>query len=183
MMKTRRLNPEQARPRARRQWLAACIAVGALLPVVADAQVPAVVTLKAGLQTVAGGNTLVLTITEVGASDSSSTVTIEFLDARDQRRAFKSAATLQRGRPVHLRLQLPTAVGYDQLRPIVTITPLANPHGSRPIVGLEELEVQAFRVVTKGGSCALFVTDDHDTTKGSGAQPSCPGWELSLTAK
>jgi hypothetical protein len=168
------------RSRALRKWLVLCVAIGALLPVVGDAQGPVAVTLKAGLNHFAPGNLAVLTVSEVGAADAATTVMIEFLDAKDQRRGFKATTTLQRGKPVQLRLLIPRTEGFAQLRPIVTLKPGGNFLGSRPIVVFEELEVDTLRVVPKDGPCAVRM-HDQDTTPGSGAEPNCPGWDDNQT--
>jgi hypothetical protein len=164
------------RSRALRKWLVLCAAVGALLPVVGDAQAPTAVTLKGGLQHFGGGNFAVLTVSEVGPADAATSVTIEFLDAKGQRRGFKAATTLKPDKPVQLRVQIPRALGFEQLRPSVSLRPGGNFLGSRPIVVLEELEIDTLRVVPKGGSCAVRM-HDQDTSTGSSAEPNCPGWD------
>lgn len=168
------------RSRVLRRRLVLCAAVVALVPLAGDAQAPTLVTLKAGLHYFAPGNVAVLTVSEVGAMDSATAVTIEFLDARDQRRGFKATTVLQRGKPVQLRVLIPKTGGFDQLRPVVTLKPGGNFLGSRPIVVLEELEVDTLRAVTKGDGCAVRM-HDQDTTPGSGAEPNCPGWDENQT--
>ena len=106
---------------------------------------PTVTVLKSGLHSIFEGHTLLLTVTEVGSTTSTSAVTIEFLDASDQRRGFASG-TLKRAAPRatagrhSCRSRLSTA-----LRAIVKITPLTNGAASEPIVGLEDLDADSFR--------------------------------------
>ena len=168
-----KFNQGQTRSGRARRWFAVSVLAGAMLPALGSAQTTsgAVVTvLKSGLHSIFEGHTLLLTVTEVGSTTSTSTVTIEFLDALDKRRGFASG-TLKRGGQVRLPVAIPAGAGYQQLRAIVKITPLTNAEGSEPIVGLEDLDITSLQVTPK----ALFSVD---STGGSGAEGDCGGWQV-----
>jgi len=160
-----------------RRWFAVCVLVGALLPALGTAQTSGGPTtvLKSGLHSIFEGHTLLLTVTEVGSTASTSTVTIEFLDALDQRRGF-ATGTMKRGRqPVELAVAIPAGAGYQRLRAIVKITPLTNGEGSEPIVGLEDLDADSLRVVPKV-FCSLQPIDPD-------VEPNCDGgWQINRLA-
>ncbi len=156
-----------------RRWFAVCVLTGALLPALGTAQTSGGPTavLKSGLHSIFEGHTLLLMVTEVGSTASTSTVTIEFLDALDQRRGF-ATGTMKRGRqPVQLAVAIPAGAGYQRLRTIVTITSLTNAEGSEPIVGLEDLDATALTVTPR----ALF---SFHPVGGSGAEGDCGGWQV-----
>jgi hypothetical protein len=164
----------QTRSNTFRRWAALCVLGCALLPRLGAAQVVTgsmVTVLKSGLHSVLGGDALLLSAVEVGSPTSVSEVTIEFLDAADQRRAFASG-TLQRGRPVRSRVAIPAGVGRDQLRVIVRIRPLTNGEASEPIVGLEDLNADSFQVVPK------VICAASNPSVGSGAEGNCDGWSV-----
>jgi hypothetical protein len=179
MVNNRTLNRRPARPRRVGQWLAMCVAVGALLPVVGDAQAPRSVTLKAGLHHFGGGNIAVLTVVEAGASGSTAgtSVTIEFFDAKDQRRGSRSATLLQ-GKPVQLQVQIPATVRYEQLRPVVFLKPGSNFLTTRPTAVFEELEIDTLRAATKGGGCSPGPLAQYDPAVDDNAQGDCTGWNV-----
>ena len=163
----------QTRSGRARRWLAVSVLAGALLPALGTAQTSSgttVTVLKSGLHSIFEGHTLLLTVTEVGSTTSTSTVTIEFLDALDQRRGFASG-TLKRARHVQLPVAIPAGAGYQRLRAIVKITPLTNAAASEPIVGLEDLDITSLQVIPK----ALFSVEP---TGGSGAEGDCGGWQV-----
>ena len=152
-----------------RRWFAVFVLAVVLLPTLGTAQVYPTVILKSGANSVFEGHTLLLTVTEVGSTTSTSSVTIEFLDALDVRRGFASG-TLKRKGQVQLPVAIPAGAGYQQLRAIVKITPLTNAEGSEPIVSLEDLDITSLQVVPR----ALFSVD---STGGSGAEGDC-GWQV-----
>jgi hypothetical protein len=128
--------------------------------------VETVVVLKSSF--VSTYHSLQLTIADVGAADSTSEVTIEFRDASDKQRAFTSDV-LVRSQPLRLRVR--AEGGREQFRAIVTIKSLTNAEGSEPIVGLEDIDANAFRIDTKP-PCA-------PASFGSGgAQGNCGGWRV-----
>ena len=156
-----------------RRWFAICVLAGALLPALGTAQTSGGPTtvLKSGLHSIFEGHTLLLTVTEVGSTTSTSTVTVEFLDALDQRRGFVSG-TLKRKGLVQLPVAIPAGAGYQRLRAIVKITPLTNGAGSEPIVGLEDLDITSKQVIPKG----LFSVGPIDN---DGAEGDCGGgWQV-----
>ncbi len=161
----------QTRSGRTRRWFAVSVLIGALLPALGTAQTGSpTVILKSGLHSVFEGHTLLLTVTETGSTTSTSTVTIEFLDALDQRRGFASG-TLKRGRQVQLPAAIPAGAGYQQLRAIVKFTPLTNGEASEPIVGLEDLDITSLQVIPK----TLFA---FEPIGGSGAEGDCGGWQV-----
>jgi hypothetical protein len=175
MLNNRTLN--QGRSRTFRKWLVLCVCVGALLPMAGDAQGLSTV-LKSGLQTVPGGHVLEFTASEAGALDSASIVTVEFRDAADKQRAFKSA-TLKRNQPVILRLMVPKTVESTKLRTVVKYTPIINALGSEPFALLEDVD-PAFAVIP-GDVCAIPAMDS-DTSVGGGAEGNCGGWRVTFTS-
>ena len=81
----------QTRSARARRWLAVCCArrrPASRARHRTDVEWYNVTVLKSGLHSIFEGHTLLLTVTEVGSTTSASTVTIEFLDALDQRRAI-----------------------------------------------------------------------------------------------
>jgi hypothetical protein len=174
MWKNRTLNQGQARTRACRRWLALCLTVSALLPVVGSAQAPPVVTLKSGLHSVPGGDEFLLTVAEVGSSRAAATVAIEFRDALNKQRAIFSG-TLTLTQPVRLRLRIPPTVRFDQLRAIVTIRALAFWEESAPIATLEDIDVDSFRVVPAGPPCTVTLATEVPSGGGD-TEGNCDGW-------
>jgi hypothetical protein len=112
---------------------------------------------------------LLLTIAEVGAADSTSEVTIEFRDASDKQRAFTSGV-LVRAQPLRLRVRA-DAGAREQFYAVVMIRPLTNAAGSEPTAGLEDIDTNSLRVDTKP-PCA------PPSVGGVGAQGNCGGWRV-----
>jgi hypothetical protein len=171
------LNAGRPRSRNLRRWLALGVAVGIVLPVLGDAQEPKVTVLKSGLHSVPAGHTLHAILVEVGAATSTSAVTIEFRDALDRRRAFVSG-TLQRSRPVRLRLTIPTTIARDEVRVIVRAQSVADGVKSERILTLEDLDVDSFQVTTKGGGCAIPFSENPSA--GSGPEFNCEDWSVTF---
>jgi hypothetical protein len=130
------------------------------------AQTTSVLELKSALFSVFG--TPQLTVAEVGSLTSSSTVQIEFRDARDNRLSIKTG-TLNRKTPVRARLAVP---GGQQVRVIVRITGLVASAASRPVVSLEDLAPGLNLVLETQPPCA----PRHSV--GGGAQGNCGGWQI-----
>jgi len=162
----------QTRSGRARRWFAVCALVGALVPALGTAQTSGGPTtvLKSPLHSIFEGHTLLLTVTEVGSTTSTSTVTIEFLDALDQRRGFASG-TLKRKGHVQLPVAIPAGAGYQRLRAIVKITPLTNGEASQPIVGLEDLDITSKQVIPKGLFSVAPIGPE-------GAEGDCGGWQV-----
>ena len=161
----------QTRSGQARRWFAVSVLAAALFPVLGTAQTtnPTVI-LKSGLHSVFEKHTLLLTVTEVGSTTSTSSVTIEFLDALDVQRGFASGTLKRKGR-VQLPVAIPAGAGYQQLRVIVKITPLINAEGSEPIVSLEDLDITSLQVTPK----ALYSVDNSG---GSVPEGDCGGWQV-----
>jgi hypothetical protein len=174
MWKNRTLS--QGRSRSFRRWLVLCVCIGALLPVVGDAQGMSTL-LKSRLQTIPGGHRLEFTATET-AANTSSIVTVEFRDAANKQRAFKSAM-LQIAQPVSLKFTVPKTVESLQLRAVVKYTPMLNALASEPFVALEDVD-PGFAVIP-GDVCAIPVMD-NDTSVGGGAEGNCGGWRRKFTS-
>jgi hypothetical protein len=151
------------------RWLVTCVLAGAVIPTLMGAQSltePMVMVLKSGLHTAFPGHALAVTVSEVGSATSASEITIEFRDAADRRRGFKSG-TLLRNQPVQAQLPIP-AGGSQQLRVIVKITPVTDAEASEPIVGMEDLDVNTLVVVTKPPCAPL--------NPGGKWEANCDGW-------
>jgi hypothetical protein len=113
---------------------------------------------------------LQVTVSDVGASDSATEVTIEFRDAADQRRAFTSGV-LFRNQPLRLRVRAES--GREQFRAIVTFASLTNGEGSEPFVSLEDIDLTSLTVDTKPPGAP-------PPTVGDGALGDCGGgWRVS----
>jgi hypothetical protein len=177
MWTNRTLNQGQARPITGRRWLALCVAVIAVLPIAGSAQAPPVVVLKSGLHSVPGGDELLFTIAEVGSSRAKTAVTIEFRDASNRQRAFFSG-TLQLLKPAQLRLRVPPTVRFEAFRVIAKLNGLEFREESTSIVTLEDIDVDSFRVVTKGGGCSVAPWASYDPMETGDPQGDCDGWSL-----
>lgn len=154
------------------RWLALCVLAGSLMPAFGAAQPSGLIAtiLKSGLQTLFGGNYLLLTVTEVGSPSAASEVTIEFRDASDRRRAF-TVDTLTRTHPVRSKFAAPAGAGADQFRVVVKHTPLTTGYTSEPIVGLEDINPNSLQVVPKV-VCAI------GPSVPPGAEGNCDDWRM-----
>jgi hypothetical protein len=161
-------------PNAVKRWRVACVFVFALLPALGSAQITDTLTVavfKTGFHSVYEGDVLHATVSEVGALDATSKVTIEFRDALDRRRAFTSATLRRATGPVRLRLAVPVGAGRAEFRVIVGITPIGGE--SQPIVGLEDIDVNSLRVVPK-----VFCAPEP--SRGGGPEGHCDGWRITF---
>lgn len=151
--------------------LALCALAALSLPVGLRAQTVSNTTVvQSALHSIYEGHTLLMTVADLGSTAAASTVTVEFRDTSNQRRASDSA-TLTRGTPVRLRLSLPAGSGLTQLRAVVTITPRVG--GSVPIVSLEDLDANTLVIRTLPPSGPIHIPD------GGGFSANCgpsSGW-------
>ena len=160
-----------------RRCLALFVAVGTVLPVLSDAQEPKVTVVKSGLHSVPAGHTFHAILAEVGSATATSKVTIEFRDALDRRRAVVSA-TLTRSKPVRLRLTIPTTVARDEIRVVLKTQSVLDGWKSERILTLEDIDVDSFQVVTKGGGCAIPFSENPSA--GSGPEFNCEDWSVTF---
>jgi hypothetical protein len=165
------------RPSTNARWrLALLIVAAAATPVLIGAQPPPTTVLKSGLHSSFGGS-LVLTVSDVGSATAASDVTIEFRDAADQRRAFASGV-LRRDQPVRGQVQIPASSVLQQFRAIVKIRPVIDAEGSEPVVSLEHVDADTFKVETKPPCAVPSVIP----SSGIGAEGNCDGWRITWLA-
>ena len=84
------------------------LAIGLLVPTLVYAQ-PIVMQAKSALYWVFGGQTLIVTVAEVGDTDEASQVTIEIRDAANVVKASMPPRSLTAGKPVIFSTQVPAA--------------------------------------------------------------------------
>ena len=125
-----------------------------------------VTVLQSGLPSAFAGRSFNVTVNDVGSPTAASEVTIEIRDAADQRRGFVRHAASETG-PLEHSCVIPAGVGRWQLRAIVMVT---DAEGSKPIVGVELIEANAFRIETKPPCAPVSV--------GGGAGGNCDGWHV-----
>src|SRR5262247_1727171 len=105
------------RPRA---WLLSSLAIGILVPTLVFAA-PISMQVKSALYWVFGGQTLIVTVAEVGDTDEASLVSIEIRDSTNAVRASVANRNLTNTRPVILAFTVPTTANM-QLKANVTVT-------------------------------------------------------------
>jgi hypothetical protein len=161
----------------RHRWLALLVLAGAMVPTIIGAQPTSAPTtvIKSALNSVFSGHFLLLTVIDVGSPNAVSEVTIEFRDGADQRQAFTSGLLTGR-RPLKLRATIPAGVARGELRAIVRRTLLTDGFTSELIVGLEDIDNNAFRIETKP-PCA------PEPSVGGGAEGNCGGWSVTHIAQ
>jgi len=168
-----RLNSEGPGTRAHRSpaWLLPCLAIVVLVPTLVFAQ-PIAMQLKSALYWVLGGQTLIVTVAEVGDTDEASLVTIEIRDAKNAVRASTSPLNLTRDNPVILSAQVPAGT-RQQLRAIVTVAIPTSPEFHQPTISMEVFDPTSLTIKTLP-PCAVPI--EQMPTDGGGAIGSCGGW-------
>ena len=148
-------------------WTVATASVGAGQgDVLTGPQVRSGVLIRTGLLTFfTGENRFVgVTVTELGAPESRSTVRVAFYDAAD-RLVFSEEGTLQRGLPVRLELPLNMADKLVQLRMSAEIVGRPG-RDSIPVLVLESIDLDSFAIEER-----VFCAPPEDK---EGATPWCP---------
>jgi hypothetical protein len=171
-----RLSSEDLSVRARRSraWLLPCLAIGVLVPTLVYAQ-PVAMQAKSALYWVLGGQTLIVTVAEVGDTDEGSLVAIEIRDAANVVKASTPPRNLALGKPVILSAQVPAAT-RQQLRAIVTVTIPFSPEVHQPSVSMEVFDPTSLTIKTLP-PCAVPI--DQMPSAGGGAEGTCGGgWHL-----
>jgi hypothetical protein len=140
----------------RRRRLTASLLAAAMIPALLQAQslseptaslAGPVTVLTSPLYSVYPGHVLAVRIDDVGPLGSQTLVTLEFRDAADQRRAFKTAV-LPGHQSVELLMRIP-AGGRQTMRARVSLTATPGGGRGRPFVVLEDLNPDAFTIETK----------------------------------
>jgi hypothetical protein len=153
-------------------WLLPCLAIGVLMPSLVFAQ-PIAMQLKSALYWVLGGQTLIVTVAELGDTDEASLVSIEIRDATNAVRASITNRTLTPGRPVILSAQVPAGIRLQQLGAVVTVAIPTSPEFHQPTVSMEVFDPTSLRIRTLP-PCAIPI--DQMPSEGGGAVGSCDGW-------
>jgi hypothetical protein len=157
-----------------RPWLMACLAIAILVPSLAYAQSIAREA-KSALYWVLGGQTLIVTVAEVGDTDEPSLVAIEIRDAANVVRASMPPRNLGPGRPVMLSIQAPANTRL-QLRAIVGVAIPSSPEFHQPTVSMEVFDPASLTIKTLP-PCAVPM--DQMPSSGGGAEGNCgDGWHL-----
>lgn len=175
-----RLTSQDSRVKAHRArtWLLPCLAIGIVVPSLVHAQ-PMFLQAKSALYWVLGGQTLMVTVAEVGDTDESSLVTIEIRDAANAVKASTSPRSLMLGKPVTLSTQVPADI-KQQLRAIVTVGIPSSPEFHQPTVSMEVFDPTSLTIKTLP-PCAVPI--DQMPSAGGGAEGSCGGgWRLTSPA-
>lgn len=157
--------------RARRRWWLAAAAAGALLPALAGAQAPVVMQVKSALHTLLAGQSLIVTVAEVGDTAEASWVSIEIRDVADNVRASVSR-DVARARPLRLGTTVTTAP-REPLRAIVTVTIPSSSEVHEPIVSLEAIDSTNLTIRTLP-PCPVPI--EQMPSGGGGAIGNCDGW-------
>jgi hypothetical protein len=152
-----------------------CLAIGILVPTLVYAQ-PTAMKAKSALYWVSGGQTLTVTVAEVGDTDESSLVTIEIRDAANKVKASTPPLSLMLGKPVIVSTQVPAATRGQHLRAVVTATIPLSPEVHQPTVSMEVFDPTSLTTKTLP-PCAVPI--DQMPSMGSGAEGTCGcGWHL-----
>jgi hypothetical protein len=148
-------------------WMVATASAGARQgDVLTGPQVQSGVLIQTGLLTFFTGEKrfVGVTVTELGAPESRSTVRVAFYDAAD-RLVFREEGVLQRGFPVRIELPLHMADKLVQLRMSAEIVGRPG-RDSIPILVLESIDLDAFAIEER-----VFCAPPEDK---QGATPWCP---------
>jgi hypothetical protein len=159
---------EETSERILRRWKAGALVLGLAMVAAsggADAQ-SVTALLNSGLHTFPQRHTARVTVADTGVSRTTSRVTIELRNARDQVLA-STVGILRPGEPV--QLELPISDVLTQLRATVSIVSFSA--GARPATTFEDVDVDSLTVIPK-----VFCSGP-----GSGRdspQAYCPGWDV-----
>jgi hypothetical protein len=150
------------------------LAIGLLVPALAYAQ-PVVMQAKSALYWIFGGQTLIVTVAEVGDTDEASQVTIEIRDAANAIKASTPLRSLTAGKPVILSTQVPASAKL-QLRAIVSVAIPTSPDFHQPTVSMEVFDPASLTIKTLP-PCAVPI--DQQPSAGGGAEGTCGGgWHV-----
>ena len=170
-----RLNSEDPGKRAHRSraWLLSCVASAILVPTLVFAA-PIVMQAKSALYWLLGGQTLIVTVAEVGDTEEASLVSIEIRDGANVVRASVANRNMALGRPVILTTTLPAGPSA-QLRANVTVSIPDTPEFHQPTVSMDVFDPKSLAIKTVP-PCALHM--DQMPSSGGGAEGNCGGWHL-----
>src|SRR5262249_43993312 len=150
--------------------LNSCLVMSILAPTLAFAQ-PIALQAKSALYWVLGGQTLIVTVAEVGDTEEVSLVTIEIRDAANVVKASTSLRNLELGKPVILSTTVPASM-KQQLRANVTVTIPSTPEIHQPTVSMEVFDPTSLTIKTLP-PCAVPI--EQMPSAGGGAEGSCGG--------
>lgn len=153
--------------RRRATWLGLAVAV--MVPALVFAQ-PVARQMKSALYFVINGQTLIVTVAELGDTTEPSAVTIEIRDAADRVRASTSR-TVIRGRPLLLSSQVGGSA-RDQLSVIVKTTVPSSTEVHELIVSMEVFDPASLTLKTLP-PCPV---PSQMPSGGGGAEGNCDGW-------
>jgi hypothetical protein len=170
-----RLNSEDTGLKAHRSraWRLPCVAIGILVPTLVFAA-PIAMQARSALYWLLGGQTLIVTVGEVGDTNEASLVSIEIRDAANVVRASVANRSLVLGRPVILATTLPAGPSL-QLRANVTVTIPDTLEFHQPAVSMEVFDPKSLTIKTLP-PCALPM--DQMPSGSGGAEGNCGGWRL-----
>jgi hypothetical protein len=152
--------------------LNSCLVIGILVPTLVFAQ-PIAMQMKSALYWVSGGQTLFVTVAEVGDTDEASLVTIEIRDAANVVRASTTPPrNLVLNKPVMLAMTVPAGPS-QQLRANVTVTIPSSPEFHQPTISMEVFDPTSLTIKTLP-PCAVPI--EQMPLDGGGAIGSCGGW-------
>lgn len=152
--------------------LTSCLVIGILVPTLVFAQ-PIAMQMKSALYWVSGGQTLIVSVTEVGDTEEASLVSIEIRDAANVVRASTTPPrNLVLNKPVMLAMTVPAGPS-QQFRANVTVTIPTSPELHQPTISMEVFDPASltFRTLPP---CAVPI--EQMPTDGGGAIGSCNGW-------
>ena len=174
-----RLNSEDAGLRAYRShaWRLPCVAIGILVPTLVFAA-PIAMQARSALYWLLGGQTLIVTVAEVGDTDEASLVTIEIRDSANVVKASTANRNLVAGRPVILSATLP-AGSSQQLHANATVFIPDTPEFHQPTVSMEVFDPKSLTIKTLP-PCAVPM--DQMPSGSGGAEGNCDGWHLTPRA-
>jgi hypothetical protein len=157
-----------------RAWVLSFVAVGILVPTIVFAA-PIAMQVKSALYWVFGGQTLIVTVAEVGETLEASLVSIEIRDAANVVRASVTNRTLTITKPVILSMTLPASVNL-QLRTTVSVMSADNTDDfHQPTVSMEVFDPKSLTTKTLP-PCAIPM--DQMPSGGGGAEGNCDGWHV-----
>jgi len=170
-----RISTEEPRVKAHRQprWLLSCVTMAIVVPALVFAA-PITMQVKSALYWMLGGQTLIVTVAEVGDTAEASLVSIEIRDSANVVRASALNKSLTATKPVVIAFTVPGA-GLLQLRTVVTPTILDTPEFHQPTVSMEVFDPKSLTIKTLP-PCAIPM--DQMPSTGSGAEGNCGGWHV-----
>jgi hypothetical protein len=166
------LNAKRTGLSAHRRWLSG-LAIGIIVPTLVLAATA--MEVKSSLYWILGGQTLIVSVHELGATDEVSLVTIEIRDAANVIRASTVNRNLSLGKPVILSTTIP-AGGIEQRGARVRVTIPDTSEFHQPSVSMEVFDPRSLTIKTLP-PCAIPL--DQMPSGTGGAEGNCDGWHLS----